>query len=376
MMLITFFFLTLALCGLENLDAFHVDNLDTNMPATSYPGTVTINPFFEHKKFYLTEEKIKTDPLALQQAARDALRYIQRRAGTHMHVLSPKHFSHLLSLEGVKNTLSFIANCIEEDKHTGRYRILEPSFLNKHFSCLVWRADHASAQQHNVDVPGDGRIRLTTYSVFNVPGNSTKTDAFDCALYAVRNYAIVKRFTKQQIVAGALEKKHQHKNREVLAWVSRTSLEEALMHGTVLVSFPDGKSRLLNVHVNNGRPYDKTKKDRQDQERYWFFKEIGGHTRGGMTPVERLERRKQVVFAGDLHNIGLGKLIAIRYQNPATNQPELRLGILADTGGAFHNNLYQLDFFAGLVDSHDALRQIIREVPIHVRASILYKRTV
>jgi hypothetical protein len=89
--------------------------------------------------------------------------------------------------------------------------------------------------------------------------------------------------------------------------------------------------------------------------------------------IARIKKRKQVVFAGDLHNIGLGKLIAIRYHNPQTEQPEVRLGILADTGGAFKNNLYQLDFFGGLVDSHDVLKATMRQVPDYVSAAVLYK---
>ena len=79
------------------------------------------------------------------------------------------------------------------------------------------------------------------------------------------------------------------------------------------------------------------------------------------------------VFAGDIYNIGLGKIIAIKYKNPLSKCDEVRLGVLADSGGALTNNLYQLDLFMGVFDNKDKFKSRIRNMPNSVEAYILVK---
>ena len=76
-----------------------------------------------------------------------------------------------------------------------------------------------------------------------------------------------------------------------------------------------------------------------------------------------------VTFAGDILNIGLGKIIAIEdsYQN-------IRLGIIADTGGAFVPNLHQLDLFAGIFPDRTAYQQAVQKLPEYAKAYILLKK--
>ena len=81
-----------------------------------------------------------------------------------------------------------------------------------------------------------------------------------------------------------------------------------------------------------------------------------------------------VVLAGDVYNIGIGKLILLQYQNLKTRKQELRLGILADTGAAFKNNLYQLDSFVGMVSSDEQLHHQTNHMLDTVNAYILYKK--
>jgi hypothetical protein len=357
-----------------SLQAFHLDGR-ARPKKLNVHEPLPVQDHFKQARFCLSSEQVVTEPLGLLQAAKDALRYIKRHEARSIHLIDPVHFSSILSLDAVKKTLQFIAQTIEQDKKNGDFRILKPSFLNKHFSSIAWKADTVGAQKHRIALPADNKIRLTSYAVFSAQGSREKTDVHNCALYTLLDDSIAKRFSKQEIVAGALEQKSLRQKSRALAWVSREVLEDALMNGTVLVTFPDDGSCLLNVHLNNGYAYDKALADRTDQKRYWFFKDIGSKAHEAKSRVERIKNRKDVIFAGDLQNIGLGKVIALRHNNPKTNVPELRLGILADAGSAFHNNLYQLDYFAGLLQGRDQLRSVMSERPSFTQACILYKYT-
>jgi hypothetical protein len=362
--------------GIIFVQAFHLDSTGPRFGTKRFAqlAPLEIGSYFAKKKFMLSGEQVVTQPLALQQAAKDALRYIKRYEATHIHTVDPIGFSAILPLSDVKNTLQFIVDTVEADKKNGVFRILNQRFINKHFSSVAWQADHKAAATHHIALPDQHHIRLTTYAVFSVQGSRTKSNQYPCALYAIADPKLAKRFTKQQIIDGALDDQRYAQKCLPLAWVTQQALEDAMMNGTVLVTFPDDGSRLLNVHRNNAVAYDRTLKNRSQQQRYWFFKDIGTKEHEAARRIERIKNRKDVIFAGDLHNIGLGKLIALRHKNPQTNEPELRLGILADTGSAFYNNLYQLDYFAGLAQGGEELKQIIRGRPTFSQACILYKK--
>jgi membrane-bound lytic murein transglycosylase len=53
----------------------------------------------------------------------------------------------------------------------------------------------------------------------------------------------------------------------------------------------------------------------------------------------------EVTVAGDIFNLGLGKLILL--STVENGKTHYRLTILADTGGAFANNQFQLDWLSG-----------------------------
>jgi hypothetical protein len=50
------------------------------------------------------------------------------------------------------------------------------------------------------------------------------------------------------------------------------------------------------------------------------------------------------------------------------------MGVIADTGGAFLPNLYQLDFLAGTFTSERAFEQYIQKLPEYTNAYILVKK--
>ncbi len=162
---------------------------------------------------------------------------------------------------------------------------------------------------------------------------------------------------------------HNKKVRPII-WLSREGIEEALLQGTISVTLPDGKQRLFNVDKCNDIPYDRSIKDKHAQKRYWYFKEVAGFY-GFKGKVESVPG---ISLAGDVYNLGLGKLIALKSTNKETHKPELRLGILSDTGGAFENNLYQLDCFTGLFNTRDEFNAHIKNLPMFAQAYILIKK--
>jgi hypothetical protein len=276
-------------------------------------------------------------------------------------------------IANVVQTLRYLVTVILEDKRTGHYRILDPNFIIKHFSCIKWTADILSAREKNIKIPEDGQIRLTNYVIFNVNGNYKKTSKYNCALYRLEDKSIRKKYTKQQIISGVFNYKINKTKAFPLAWLTRNDFEDALMQGTVIINFPDKKSKIFIVDCSNGIDFNQKNKNIKNQKRYWFFTELKRSAPSVEQIKKNMSRRKNVIFAGDIYNIGLGKLIAIAHTNPISHNKELRLGILADTGGFFMKNLYQLDLFGGIFSSRAILKNYLKQLPMSTNAYILYK---
>jgi len=170
-------------------------------------------------------------------------------------------------------------------------------------------------------------------------------------------------YGKQAILGGALS----GKNVPVLAYVSRDDLESALMQGTIIVDLGGSiGQKTLNVHRNNNISYDRMKLP-YEQERYWYFKQVDGIKGYGKDSDHKITVYSGVTFAADLTQFGLGKLLMV--QSPEKNGTVVtRVGIFADTGGAFTNNLYQVDYLAGSYKGKDAYLQATRHLPDYVNA--------
>ena len=68
----------------------------------------------------------------------------------------------------------------------------------------------------------------------------------------------------------------------------------------------------------------------------------------------------------------MGQLLGLTWTDRAGEH--LRLVVLADTGGAFEPNLFQLDWLGGTFPSQQAWRQWAKTVPGRVHAQILVRR--
>ena len=88
----------------------------------------------------------------------------------------------------------------------------------------------------------------------------------------------------------------------------------------------------------------------------------------GPAPPDKVRLQPMAAVAGDVYNLGLGKLIALQ------SDDELRLVVLSDTGGAFQPNLFQLDLFVGSYPSREAFSAGTRHLPSTVAAGVLLWR--
>ena len=281
----------------------------------------------------------------------------------------------ILGTQGVKvadivKTLDFMVLTLQEDIQAKRsIRLQDPKFLNTNFRSIQWTAFNPTAKDEK-------RVRMTKYAVFTHPGSRTPTKEFTAGLYSLKPdtdvEAIRIKYTKQDVLTHIYEPKGKEFGTvEPLAYLDREGLESALMEGTVLINFTDGTSEFFNVDRHNNIPYIKGLKPR-DQQRYWYFRSVSAIKGYGKSIETKISLKPGVTFAGDVLNIGLGRIVVT--ENSKQGKSQLRLGVIADTGGAFLPNLHQLDFLAGVFATKEEFTEYTRKLPEYTKAYILVKR--
>ncbi|CEK12173.1 hypothetical protein [Legionella hackeliae] len=322
----------------------------------------------------LSATHYEIDGPALCATAKETLAYLKKGKQYDSRVIhSGKALK--IPLARVKATLVFIC------KHQNEMN--NPAFVKKHFDFVRWYPDVEQAKPLRrsksliANLPND-KILMTKYYVHRARVSKQPSTAYPLALYALpKDEALLTleeaeakpelvrfHYGKQDILKGALANKQV----PVLAYLNRDDLEAALMQGTVVADFGDARQpvKIFNVHRCNNIPYDKAKNPYQ-QERYWYFKSVDGIKGYGKDAEHKITVNSGVTFAGDLEQLGLGKLLMVQYPNQ-TGNIVTRAGILADTGGAFANNLYQVDFLTGSYAGKDAFYQANRHLPNYVVA--------
>jgi len=298
------------------------------------------------------------DPAKLCAVANETLLYLNKgEAYDSAAIHGGKVPGAKFPLARVKATLSYIC----EIAKTNPKALLDAKFIQDNFELIRWHPDvdaaHKLAKQKPLlaNIPAD-QILQTKYYVRIADGATSKSATHPQALYGLpfdeaqlplaEADALGKKITrfqlgKQQIVVGALEQKPLRA--PALVWLSREDLEGALLQGTAVI--PQGKNyRYYNVHRTNGIAYDRRIAPEQ-QQRYWYFKEVKSVLGYGKDADYKIPIQPEVTVAGDIMQLGLGKLILLATKEHGTIT--YRLTILADTGGAFANNLYQLDWLSG-----------------------------
>jgi hypothetical protein len=275
-----------------------------------------------------------------------------------------------VSIPDMLKTLDFMIATLNEDIANKRTtRLQDPNFINANFRVIKWSAYNPKEQKQE-------RLRITKYAVFTHTGSRTKTSTHNTPIYSLKeNYntdRFYTRYTKQDVLSGIYEPGGKEFGKvKPLAYLTRNGLEEALMQGTVLINFTDGSKAFFNVDKNNGISYVRGLKATA-QKRYWYFRQVDAIKGYGHTIDAKISIKPGVTFAGDVLNIGLGKVIVIEHTKGG--RKHLQMGVIADTGGAFLPNLYQLDFLAGIFRSQKDFKQHIQQLPEYANAYVLVKK--
>jgi hypothetical protein len=361
-----------------------------SMPQKKTEKTLLVNEFgkrtgsIEVKRFFketsLDNTTILMNPEAMLRQVEEVLNYFQKYKKKDPIAVYAGIFSQLgITLSDVESTLRFLKDVIDEDLKRGtECRLQNPQFLRKNFRVFRW---FPYSRNH----PVGEEIRITKYAIFIVKGSRKKKSVYKYALYGLpqdeagmspeevekQEHRLCRfKYTKQQVLAGA----YDNGGAPPLVWVTRQGLEEALMGGAICVELAGGLKKYYNVDRNNGIPYDPTIKNPKNQARYWYFGQVPQPQGYGMGIMSHIAIFPNAAFAGDIYNLGLGKLMGISYRNPGDNGQKMRLGILADTGGAFTPNLFQLDYYAGVFPSHRKFKRKVKTLPDFASVYILIKK--
>ncbi|MCW5315765.1 hypothetical protein GTQ43_18685 [Nostoc sp. KVJ3] len=275
-----------------------------------------------------------------------------------------------VTVPDVLNTLNFMISVLKEDIANNRAtRLQDPNFINTNFRVIKWSAYNPKNKQQK-------QLRITKYAVFTHPGSRKKTSTYSTPIYSLKDNAnndkFYTRYTKQDVLSGIYEPGGREFGKVTsLAYLTRNGLEEAIMEGTILINFTDGYKAFFNVDRNNGIAYIRGLKATA-QKRYWYFREVDAIKGYGYKIDAKISIKPGVTFAGDVLNIGLGKVVVIEHTKGGRKY--LRLGVIADTGGAFLPNLYQLDFLAGIFKNKQEFGQHITQLPEYATAYFLIKK--
>jgi hypothetical protein len=298
-------------------------------------------------------------------------KYFQEHSEADPDILRPG----LLGTQGVTvddtiKTLDFMIATLQEDIANKRpTRLQDANFINQNFRVIKWNP-------YNPKKPNQKQVRMTKYAVFTHPGSRTKTSSFNVPIYSLKDNLAANKFytkyTKQDVLSGIYEPGGKEFGKvEPLAYLTRQGLEEALMEGTILINFPDGSSGFFNVDRSNEIPFVKGVQPR-NQKRYWYFRKVDAIKGYGYKIDAKISIQPGVTFAGDVLNIGLGKMVVL--ESGRGKNKQLRMGIIADTGGAFLPSLYQLDFLSGIFKNKNDFQQYVNQLPEYANAYILVKK--
>lgn len=308
--------------------------------------------------------QVVTDPAALVSVASATLAYLRAMKATDP-AAGPGMFAELgVTQDRMEATLErVIATATDHPE-----RLSDPEWIRSSFDLYTWSPDpeEPRVQQWKLQ---PGEIRVTRYLTTQTEGATAADATHTQALYADPGEPWRSTYTRAQVMAGAFQAGPATGAARPLVWLTEDAVHDAIMQGSTAVRHPDGSTHIYGVDVSNGVPYVASH-SRRTQDRYWYFRERPNGPNGWGPPGSpEIALKAGVSVAGDVYNLGLGRLILLEYPEGAGTT--LRLAVLADSGGAFQPNLCQLDFYGGAFPSHDALYAAWKSLPGHVRASVL-----
>ncbi len=329
----------------------------------------------------------------LCSVAENTKNYLDEHSADTFAVKAGDVFEQNISLDQVKDTLNYICEIYRDDIKAKRpSRLHDAKFLQKNFVFYRWMPDVQTAKEIAIkstnavksrmlnNIPDD-KIFLTKYYTKTLSASPVKTDEYNQALYklpfdekdlsleeADKDKSLTRfKFTRQEVIDGALLKDNLA---EPLVWISEESLHDVLLQGTGVLTV-NGKLRYFNVHRNNGIAYDYSI-GKREQARYWYFAEVPSIMGYGKTLASKIAVKPHVTFAGNVKDLGLGKLFLVSFVEQGERIS--RMGVLADQGGAFDNNLFQLDLLVDSYKGWEDYHQANKTMPDYAQAWLLLKK--
>jgi MltA specific insert domain len=343
----------------------------------------------DQKPVLATGLDIKSEKLC--SVADNTLRYMNQHSTDKYAVHDGKASGMTFPVQRVKQTLEFICAVQQQDRLAGvTSRLNDEAFLKKHFEFFRWYPDKEKASSVALKSTNDVKARmlnnipeeqlfLTKYYTKLIEGSEVPTSLYTQALYAlpedekgltqeqaykIKGDLIRFRYTRQDVINGALK---DEKLAKPLVWITEEALHDVLLQGTGVLKV-NGKTRYFNVHRNNNIDYD-YHIGKREQARYWYFAEVPGILGYGKEIDQKISIEPYVSIAGNVKQLGLGKLFLISYESNESTVSHL--AILADEGGAFDNNLFQLDFLVGSYYGWSDYHQANKHLPDYASVWIL-----
>lgn len=346
------------------------------------PLSLFANTFSISKQTPSSAFKINTNASDLCTVANNTLDYLSKGQEYDPAVFHANKLSEFgISQSDITNTLMSLCEFANADVKNNTTRLADINFLKQHYNFYKISSDTAHAKALSEKKPllknlTSEKVLMTKYYVHLASGSEQRTNEHAFPLYALpfdeQDLSIEQadkhkkkltrfKYGKQTILSGVLD---QQNLAEPLVFLTREDLESALLQGTIVVDV-EGKQRVYNVHRNNGIAYDRTLKP-YEQNRYWYFKQVNGILGYGKDANHKIAVLPEVTFAGDIYQLGLGALVFAQFN--FINHSEYRMAVMADTGGAFEDNLYQLDYLAGSYPGIKAYYDANRHMPDYIDA--------
>ena len=322
--------------------------------------------------------KIAVDIPALAQLSQEVSQFLSTvHKSSFVQVDEGNIFQGIISLNDVKETVVFLAKTAS--KNPGWLKT--HWFYNTFFDFYRLYSDGSSCPAKIGKLPRGWKgspehHRITTYRICKISGSHKKTKEHDFPLYScpfdeqgkkpgyIREHKkTLTRFayTRQQIVDGALEPGKA----QIIAWVRSDGYNELVMQGSAVIDFEDGSPlQMFQVVVHN---------EKNVGDKYWFIAPYEKRKPSKKYPV-KVDPIPGVSFAGNISELGFGKLLVMIGKNPLTLEEEMRIGMLVDTGHAFQDNLCKFDLFTGYFDNHEQSILHARQYPHTAQIYILIKK--
>ncbi|MEN9216110.1 MAG: hypothetical protein Q6K90_02155 [Gloeomargarita sp. HHBFW_bins_162] len=328
-------------------------------------GQYRVNPHQIFREQALPPGQVTFDPQELLIVLINTRRYFREQGERDAVIQRPGILGGLgIQVADVTRTLDFMIDTLLDDLTQAQpIRLHNPEFIRTHFRVLGWQA-------YRPEGGTSPQLRLTKYAVFRHRGTRQPQGEYVYPLYSINDEwapeEFYKKYTKQEVLAGAYAPGRPDAAKVTpLAYLTRSGLEEALLQGTILVHFPDRTTSYFNVDRNNGIAFVRGVSP-WEQKRYWYFREVNAIRGYGSEIGNKIPIRPGVTFAGDVWNVGLGRIV-VWERSPG----QLMLGAIADTGGAFLPNLAQLDYLAGIFNGRQEFFAYNRRLPEYTQAYIL-----